>query len=387
MRVVAVIVGCLLIVVIPWDAFEAFILPRRVSRKFRLARIFYRSTWGLLSGAAHVMAPGRRREKYLGIFGPLSLILLLVMWGVGMILAFALLHWGLDTPLNVPPAGHTFGAYLYMSGVTFLTLGFGDLTPVAGLGRALAVVEAGSGFALLAIVIGYLPVMYQLFARREVHISLLDARAGSPPSATELMMRYGRDESLADLNDLLREWERWSAELLESHLSYPVLGYFRSQHENQSWIGALTVILDTCALVIVGVRGLSPHQAKLTFAMARHALVDLAQTFNTPPAAPDPDRLPDAELAEMRRALLTAGVVLRDGAEGERKLAELRQTYEPYVNALADALFMRLPHWFLHTAKVKDNWQTSAWERDPVAFASTPLEPRRFDYSKQEYVD
>ena len=154
---------------------------------------------------------------------------------------------------------------------------------MAPIARALTVIEAGVGFGFLALVIGYLPVLYQGFSRREVNISLLDARAGSPPSAGELLVRHVGDT--AGLETLLRDWERWAAELMESHLSYPVLLYFRSQHEHQSWLGALTAVLDASALVMVGVEGGPVRQAQLTFAMARHAVVDLAQAAGVAPRA------------------------------------------------------------------------------------------------------
>ncbi len=142
---------------------------------------------------------------------------------------------------------HGFFTDLYMSGTTFFTLGLGDVVPRSDLARFLTVVEAGIGFAFLAVVIGYLPILYQAFSRREVEVSLLDARAGSPSSAVELLRRHAGVEGADDLCQLLRGWEHWSAELLESHLSYPSLGYFRSQHEHQSWVAALTTILDACA--------------------------------------------------------------------------------------------------------------------------------------------
>ena len=115
------------------------------------------------------------------------------------------------------------------------------------IGRFLVAIESGMGFAFLALVIAYLPALNQSFSRREVSISLLDARAGSPPTASEMFRRHGHDHGMEALRQLLHEWERWSAELLEGHLSYPVLAYFRSQHDNQSWLAALTAILDTCA--------------------------------------------------------------------------------------------------------------------------------------------
>ncbi|HEX8494295.1 MAG TPA: potassium channel family protein [Pyrinomonadaceae bacterium] len=375
MGVVVAILGCILIVIILWDAFEAIILPRRVSRRITIMRLVLVGSWTLLSKLARAMRPGKARERYLGFFGPLSLILLLCVWGIGLIVGFAMIHWGIGSRISLTAGVSSFRTDLYFSGTTFLTLGLGDMVPLTPLARAVTVIEAGVGFGFLAIVIGYLPVIYSSFSRREINISLLDARAGSPPSAAELLIRHGRDRSMQQLEELLREWERWAAELLESHLSYPVLAFFRSQHENQSWLAGLTTILDVSTLLIVGIKDAPSWQAKLTFAMSRHALVDLAQVFNTPPIAPEPDRLPPFDVVRMRRSLAAAGLVLRDDEEAERKLIELRRMYEPYVNAMSGYMFMRMPHW-IPPAEVIDNWQTSAWERNPNAFASSPAEAR-----------
>ena len=356
--------GLALVLIILWDAFETIILPRRVTRRLRLTSVFYRSIWTVCSRLVRTMHNRKRREKYLATFGPLSLLMLLAIWAAGLIIGYAILLWAMNTPLNVSGARTNFGTYVYLSGVTFFTLGYGDVAPVLGMGRALVVIEAATGFGLLAIVIGYLPVLYQSFSRREVNIALLDARAGSPPSAAEMLRRHGESGQLHDLNMVLHEWEHWSAELLESHLSYPVLCYFRSQHDNQSWLGSLTTILDTCALVLVGVGDTPTWQAKLTFAMARHAVVDLAQIFRAAPADPESKlcRLLPGELERIREILAKNKTQLRDGADAEAKLAELRAMYEPYVCALSEMLLMPLPPWVVGS-EVIDNWKTSAWGR------------------------
>ncbi len=360
MKILTVIASVIVIFIILQDAFEAIVLPRRVSRRFRFTRRFYRFTWLPWRAAARRMKSHKRREVFLGYFGPLSLILLLCVWASGMFVAFGMLHWALNSPLRMSDGARGFGAYLYMSGTTFFTLGYGDVTPEGQMGRALAVVEAGLGFGFLALTISYLPVIYQAFSRREASISLLDARAGSPPCAEKLLRHHCGDA--AALDELLHEWERWSADLMESHISYPVLCYYRSQHSNQSWLGALTAILDTSALAVVGVDGVVHRQAQLTFAIARHALVDLAETFHTPPTPPHPDRLPPETLRQLRSALADSGVRLREGIDAERQLAELRRLYEPFVNALAKHLLIPIPPW-VATADALDNWQTTAWGR------------------------
>ncbi len=305
----------------------------------------------------------RRREMFLGFFGPLSLLGLLAIWAIGLIFGFTLVLWGTKSALNIGSEEISFGTYLYLSGVTFFTLGFGDIAPTSSLGRFLTVIEAANGFALLAVCISYLPVLYQAFSRREAGISLLDARAGSPSSAVELLRRHRAEDTFDDLNRLLREWEHWSAGLLESHLSYPVLCYFRSQHDNQSWLRALTTVLDTCALVMVGVKDAPVWQARMTFAMARHALVDIAQVMRISPRSIGSQReLSREEFLRISSKLEENGIFLPSDEATEKRLAELREMYEPYVYALADWLLMPVPPWILPPDSI-DNWKTSAWGR------------------------
>lgn len=360
MQLPTAILGGALVFIVLWDAFETVVLPRRVMRRVRLTRMFYRATWLPWSAAARLLPAGQRRETYLSFYGPLSLLLLLGVWAAGLVVGFALLHWGTGSGVNMPGETVRFTTDLYLSGTTFFTLGLGDVTPRTPLARALAVLEAGMGFGFLALVIGYLPVLYQSFSRREVNITLLDARAGSPPSAAELLRRHSTPQGLDALQQLLYDSERWAAELLESHISYPVLAYFRSLHANQSWLGALTTLLDGSALVMVGIEGACARQAQLTFAIARHAVVDLAQVFGAPPRTPAADRLSPADLARLRAGLAAAGLRLKEGSVVDARLVELRRMYEPYVHSLAGHLGISVPSW-IPASHAKDNWQTSAW--------------------------
>ncbi len=252
MRIVAVIFGIVLIVLVAQDGFESVILPRQVSRRIRLARLFIRATRFGWDAIGDRIRSSSRRESFRAYVGPLSLLALLGCWAVLFVLGFGLLMWGLALPLNISAingsdTGSSFLIYLYLSGTTFFTIGLGDVIQVSGVGRLLVVSEVALGFTFLALMISYVPVFYQAFSRRELRISLLDARAGSPPTAVELLRRNDEGSNFEELRLLLHEWEGWCADLLESHLSYPILVYYRSQHEQQSWVEALTVILDTCA--------------------------------------------------------------------------------------------------------------------------------------------
>ena len=365
--IVAALFGIAIIWVVLLDAFETVVLPRRVTRHFKLTAWFYRQTWIPWRGIARRIKTTSRQQNFLGYFGPLSLILLLGFWAAGLILGFALIQYGIGghEQLNQEPL--TFGRIVYHSGETFFTLGYGDILPTSGGARALSVLESGMGFAFLGVVIGYIPVVYASFSRREIQISMLDARAGSPPSAAELLVRLaGRSEdpgmNQSVLDEVLRDWERWAAELLESQISYPVLTFFRSQHSNQSWLGALTTMLDVTSLVLTGIEGVHPGQAKLTFAMARHAAVDLAQVVNAKHDPDAPERLTEEEFEALRSTLEMAGLRLKSDDVGRAKLAKLRSMYEPYVHATGRNLMLTPPAW-RYATKTRDNWQAGPWDR------------------------
>jgi hypothetical protein len=371
----ASIAGIALIFIILMDAFETVVLPRRIRRSFfRISSSFYKKTWRLWTAVGRHIKSTNRREGFLAYFGPLSLFPLLGFWALGLILGFACVQYGLGEHLTLANEKITFGKVVYLSGETFFTLGYGDITPNNTAARALAVMEAGMGFAFLGVVIGYLPVIYNSFAARETEISLLDARAGSPPSAAEFLGRLGCCPEQTVLDEIFRDWERWCAELLSSHISYPVLVYFRSQHGNQSWLSALTVMLDVTSLVMTGVEGIHPDQAKLTFAMARHAAVDLAQVVNAEYSPHDVDRLAAPDLTRLLTELAGRGVSLRatpgvapnvalnDGADAPDRLTELRVLYEPYLHSLGRRLLMTLPPW-IPVDRKKDNWQGGPWDR------------------------
>ncbi|MBS1805703.1 MAG: two pore domain potassium channel family protein [Acidobacteria bacterium] len=374
MRTLTTVTGILCIVIVLLDAFQTVILPRRAAGRLRLTRIFYIATWMPWRAVAmHIHHP-RKRETLLSFYGPLSLIFLLIVWACGMVFGFSLIYFSLGSPFNDSSRQLSYFSDLYVSGTNFFTLGLGDVTPHGQIARVLSTLEAGTGFGFLAVVMGYFPVLYGAFSRREVSISLLDARAGSPPTAAELMRRHSFEGAEDELSTLLTEWERWSAELLESHISYTLLCYYRSQHTNQSWVGALTTMLDTSALLIAGVKGHEARQAQLTFAMARHALVDLAQVFSLPPAKNVPDRLSPERYEQLYGLLCQSGVsVCRDGQSYER-LRNLRLLYEGYATSLSDYLCMPLPPWISEQPR-KDNWLAVAKVRSQAESAGIPVEP------------
>jgi hypothetical protein len=242
-----------------------------------------------------------------------------------------------------------------MSGVTFFTVGYGDLVPQTRLGRLISVLEAGTGLGFIALVIGYLPVLYQFFSRREAHVIKLDGRAGSPPTALGLLQRHSSEDGISQIGTLLRDWESWGSELLESHLSYPMLAYYRSQHHDQSWLAALTAIMDCCALILVGLEDLPPLQARMTFTMARQVLVEMTQSFGVPPSRyTGGDRLDHATFLRLEGELAETGFKWNT-PDPEELLAALRATYEPLLDGLASYLLLPVQGWSAGDT-ARDHW-------------------------------
>jgi len=367
LQIIALIGGSICCFTVFLDAFQTIILPRRATGRFRITRIFLIATWKPWKTVAEWSSSTKRRENIYSIYGPLSLLLLLLLWAMLLILGFGLFYFAMGTPFTDVMGVQTaaglseFRTALYVSGTTMFTLGLGDVVPHSLGARTLIICESGVGLGFVALVIGYLPVLYQAFSRREVNIALLDARAGSPPTAAELLRRHGFEGGEEALISLLAEWERWSAEILESHISYPILCYYRSQHDNQSWLSALVSILDTCSLLISVLEGPASRQAQLTFVMARHALIDLGNVFHIQEQKvwidqSGRDRLPKEDFDRLCGVL--GEVKLRlcsDGAAAER-LHTIRSLYESHAGALSDYLRMPLPAW-VPVIREKDQWR------------------------------
>ena len=379
MRILALISGAVLLVVVLLDAFQSIILPRRPVGRLRITSFFFRSTWRPWGAFGSRLRSHAVRDQLFSIYGPLSLLVLFFLWACLLTFGFGLVFVGLQVPFRDPLLMHggalsRLRSSLYVSGTTIFTLGMGDVIPETQFARVLTVLEAGTGLGFIALVIGYVPVLYQAFSHREVQVALLDARAGSPPTATELLVRHNFDRGPEVLRDLLEAWERWCAEILETHISYPILCYYRSQHDNQSWLAALVAVLDACALLITVMDGERTRQAQLTFAIGRHALVDLVHVFHLEEQekrlreAPL-TRLSEEELQRLCEALGRTAYAPCLDHESWQRLQAIRVLYEPYACALADYLRLNLPVWVAPLAQGRkaDVWSVVSGLQSPQA--------------------
>jgi hypothetical protein len=322
------------------------IVPRRTTSIIRFAPNLIVVLWPLWRRYALRIHPTWRREEFLATFAPFAIMFLLVTWVVVLVLGYGLAFHALAD--QVRPRIEDFGTALYMAGVSFLTLGYGDLVPVGMAARMLSLVAAASGLWLVALVISLAFNLYGSFARREVLVLLLDARAGVPPSGVTMLETFGREEMLSDLPDTFARYEAWTAEMLDSHLAYPLLPFFRSSHDGQSWVSAMGAVLDAATLLMTAVEGHGTNDARtiqkaraaaeMFYSIGCHAVIDLTQF---PAARRQLRKLgesPGIERSEFVTAcerLTAAGYRIGPPDEAWRAFAEHRSAYAPRLNLLA----------------------------------------------------
>jgi hypothetical protein len=358
LHVLVGLLGAALILLNLAEFFVVLVLPRRVKRGVRLARRVFAMAW-IPGRAVARRLPGTAGDSFLGILGPLGLFAIVALWALGVVVGFAMLQWAGGSHVVAHGSG-TFLDDLYFSGGAFLSASSG-VAPHTAYSKVVMLAEAATGLMILFIVIGYLPALYDSFSRREVVVSQLDPRAGSPPSAGAILMRSADRGGWEEIATYLDEWDNWAAELMETHLSYPILAYYRSQHVNQSWLAALTTIVDTSAFAMATAPAPAAHAGELTFAIGRHALADLAYTFRVTPRPPSADRLPDSVMHELCKELRARDLDLVEEGAAWIRLNELRHTYEPYANALARHLAVPLPSW-MPAGDAQRNWEQALWQ-------------------------
>jgi len=340
-----IVAGLLIWCGVLWDGFATIILPRTVAPMRRTSGRFYWWTWSLWAAAARKIRQPNLRLNFLAVFGPLSVMRLLIVWAVLIIVAFALIYHGLGQRFLSSAGSVRFGTLVYMSASTFLTLGLGDVTCPDPIGRLFIILEAGTGYTFLALMITYMPLLEQAYQAREVDNLLIHSRVGYPPSAIKLLHRYSDTARSEILRGNLRAAEEWIAETLQSHLAHPVLSFYRAQHRGQSWLVSLTTILDTCSLLIAGGDGLLVAQARITYRMGLRLLKDLTGALCLTVDSRCRTRLSTANLPALLAAVKASDLPLNLGPSGTIQLLRLVRRYDVYLEALSACLLIPLPPW------------------------------------------
>ena len=353
MEAVAFALGLLLLALTFWDLFETVVVPRPTPGWFRISRYLVRGSW---RGLEAIRDPrlGRSYDRLLGLFAPAMAIALLGAWLLTLIVGYGLILFALRDELRPVPTD--LGSTLYFAATSVLTLGFGDIVAVGALARVFVIIAAVSGLGSVALVVTFLFSLYGSYQRREIQVVILQAAAGAPPSAVALLETYARLDLVARLPDLFFEWEHWAVEVLDSHIAYPLLGFFRSSHDNLSWISALGTVLDAASLVITTIVGVPRGEAKLFKRVGTHLVEDI---INLGFRAGEPTGLDRAAFDAACARLEEAGYTLEARDDAWPHFEAARATYAPRLEAMARY------------------WATSAtsWLGDPVALRSPLHQP------------
>ncbi len=353
MDAVAFALGIFLLALTFWDIFETVVVPRPTPGWFRIGRYIVRGSWRVIR-AARDGRRGRAYDRLLGLFAPAATVALLGAWLVGLIVGYGLILFALRAELQPVPAD--LGTAMYFAATSVLTIGFGDIVAVEWPARIIIITGAVTGLGAVALVVTFLFSLYGSYQRREIQVVALQAAAGAPPSAVALLETYAQLDLVARLPDLFVDWERWAAEVLDTHIAYPLLGFFRSSHDNLSWISALGTVLDAASLVLTTVKGVPRGEAKLFKRVGMHLVEDI---FNLGFRAGKPTNLDRSDFEAACARLTEAGYSLEAADVAWPMFEAARATYATRLEAMAR-------YWAM---------PGTSWLGDPVALRA-PLHPQ-----------
>jgi Ion channel len=334
LNLVSIVAGVAVILFALNDVFQSVIVPRATGRRYRLSAYVWRWIWYVWPRVAWRLDPGNggRREEILAVFAPFTLVLLVFLWAALLIVGFGLVLWGLRS--GITPARPTFGAVLYYAGTSVVTIGYGDIVSHGWAARLASVLAGLAGLSLLSITTAYLFALFAAFQNREMFVVMVAARAGAPPSGVNLLAIAGYSRTREDLPQIMFNAQRWAAGLMESHLAYPVLTFFRSSHDDQSWVGTLGTLLDAATLIMTTIDGAPDGQARIFYNVGRHATFDLSN-YMMIRIGEETVGIERSEFDDACGQLVEAGYKLRDRDEAWKRFSDLRSNYAARLNALA----------------------------------------------------
>ncbi|HEY3085148.1 MAG TPA: ion channel [Candidatus Dormibacteraeota bacterium] len=335
-EVLAIAGGVILLVVTFYDLFQTVVLPRPAVRKYQLARLVVRPMWFVWKWVALRSTRVDRSEGRMAAFAPIALIVLVLIWATALVIGYALVEFGVRD--QFVPEMEDLAEAIYVSAATLVPLAFGDIVPTQGVSRFIIVLESANGVAFGAASITLLFELYGSFRAREEAVVALDALAGAPASAVQLLETAAKPGMDGILRDTFEEWRKWSAMVLESHLAYPLLLYFRSSHDNEAWINSFGAVMDAASLIMSSVEAdPTAGSAKLMATVGDHLVEDITWLlFRT-----QLDAEPIIERSEYEAAiarLRAAGYSAHDGDAHWQKFVALRSKYAMFLNRMAQLL-------------------------------------------------
>jgi len=320
-----------------YDVFQSIVVPRPTPARFRIARFFSILIWPRWRALGLRLKP-ERRDRWIGAYAPVIVASLLVAWVAGLILGYGLVLFALAP--HVQPEPKSLWTAMYFAGVSLLTIGYGDIVATGGLARLVVVLAGVTGLGVVALAISFIFSLYSTFQRREAQVLLLDARAGAPPSGVNLLETVKQLGLEHEPERIFIEWERWAAEVLDTHLAYPLLAFFRSSHDNESWVSALGAVLDAATLVMTTLDEGPKGEAKMLYSIGQHLVDDLSRYFGRPVnreagRAGRGVAIEREEFDQARDRLAAAGYKLLPPEQSWARFSSVRSTYADSLNAMA----------------------------------------------------
>jgi hypothetical protein len=335
---IAVGFGILVVFVTLRSAIRVLVLPRNANDP--VARFWFRAMRVLFHLRTARARSYEERDEIMALYAPVSLLGLAGLWLTLVLGGYLAMYWGLGAP--------TLDAAFRVSGSALFTLGFATVDNFVT--TVLTFSEAAIGLGLVALLIGYLPTIYAAFSRREAAVTLLEVRAGSPPSAEEMILRYHRIHGLARLSDVWATWESWFVDVEETHTSLAALAFFRSPQGHRSWVTAAGAVLDAASLITSTLDVPRDPQRELCiragFLSLRYIASYFQVPFNPDPRPTDPISVARSEYDVVCNRLAAAGVALKeDRDETWRQFAGWRVNYDVVLLALAALTMAPLAPW------------------------------------------
>jgi hypothetical protein len=342
-------VGALIVVTTVLSAIMTLVVPRAIP--VTITRWVFRGMRALFRLRGGRARSFEARDRDMALYGPISLFTLAGTWLVLTGIGYTLLFWALgERPIRKA---------LVLSGSSIYTLGF-EVPPNLPT-TLLAFTEAGFGLVLLAMVVSYLPSMYQSFQRREAAVAALDVRADTPPTAAAMLIRVSTIGGWDRLEELWRDWERWFVDVTETHTSQPALVFFRSPHWEQSWVTAAGAVLDAASLLASTVDRPRSADAELCIRAGYVAMRRIADFFNIrhnpdPHWPEEPISIDRREFDQVCRQLADAGVPLKaDLEQAWRDFAGWRVNYDRVLLALAALTMAPYAPWSSDRSMIERN--------------------------------
>ena len=365
---VEIFFGVLLLGATFYDLFQSVVLPRPSVRRVQLARTVVRPLWRVWKWVFNRGKRIDRTEARLAAFAPLSLLTLFLIWAVALITGYSLIIDGLANMFRPPLVN--FPQSFYVSATTLVPLSYGDFVPEDGPARLVIILESATGIVVAALAITLLFELYGAFRNREESVVALDAMAGAPPSAVQLLETAAEPNMDGALKETFDEWRRWSSMVLESHLAYPLLVYFRSSHDNEAWINSFGAMMDAASLVLSSTDSPAKGAARLMFTVGNHLVEDLAWVFRL---KVEPDAI--IERDEYRAALerlIKAGYRVVDGDASWDKFSHYRAKYASALNLMAQYLLAPPAQWVGDRSYLPHRQRPRRLLRRPAARTQAP---------------